>query len=1233
MKQKFLRHSFFALCLMGLQLCLLPATSARGNHVAFMPDQDEITSLATLTTTAVTAITGTTASSGGNVTADGGATVTARGVCWANSPLPTISDNMTSNGTGTGTFTSSLTGLLPNTTYYVRAYATNTSGTAYGNQLSFTTSCSGVYSNFPFIETFENAGAIPACWTQQQVSSSGINWTFQSGNNNQMNPTGAQSGQYNACLQDATTADNKTMLITPALNLSVLSSPTLTFSMVMINNGSSQDYLTIKYSTSLAGPWTTVVAYNTPTLNAWTEKTVALPGAASTYYVAFEGNARNGYGICIDNVKISGGYSDFSANATNGYANQSFTFTDASGNSPTSWAWNFGNGAVPQTANGQGPHTVYYTTPGVKTVSLTTNGNATCTKTNYLSLADDLPPRQLAGTVSVNNVNLTWYSPRLMDGAEAYPDFVYSTTNAIGNWTGFDGDGATTYGLWYNVFENQWEPSAFRVINPYKIDPPVAGEWLPHGGIRYFAFFNNQEQVQNDDWMISPKLQVSAGESFTFWAKSAMEGFYGLEQFEVRLGTSPTVGAMTTVLSGGTVDAPLTWTQFSYSLAAYANQSVYVAIHYITNDDGCLALLVDDIALSGGVSKTPGNSVADLVEPTQHIQYKRSRPGSGFVPKPTPPPVKSAESFATYGVYRNNVLLTTTAAFAYTDANVGATNGIYNYTVKANYINPAFTSQASNVVTKTFGAVNWTGATSTAWGTATNWSSGSVPGSTGVVNIPTGLTNYPVLTTTGTQCAHLNIESGTAKVTINPGANLTVTTNLSNLAGVGGLLIKSDATGTGSLMHPSPGVRGTIQRYVTGSSVTTNYVYHFVSVPLVASSNSQSSLFLGSYLFSFNEATNAWTALGQPTNNALDETRGYMIYYPAASTTYQFAGTFNNDVFNPLLTGIASAGNTRGWNLIPNPYPSYIDWDLVTTRTGVDNAIYIWPSTAGAGATQSNYYSYVGGVSTPAGAMNGEVAVGQSFFVHATSATPSITMNNASRLNGTKPFLKGTATIHNLLYLKASIAGMSDETAIRFAGEATQGFDSDWDAYKLEGGSEAPHVGTLCNDGTALSINSQPLNSADIAIPVNFDFYQDGELSMSISGIETMDALSGLSLYDRKTGISHDLTHENPVSLSYSATDAKDRFYLMVKTSNLQVNPIPSAGEVKWSDNQLIIEAPAMTGKTVSVRLSNSIGQTLMQQSVPFAGVATLDAPVHAGVYIVQVNCGEAGFSQKIVIP
>lgn len=114
--------------------------------------------LPTVTTTIVTNVTSTTATSGGNVTDDGGATVTARGVCWSTSPDPTIDDNKTTDGNGTGAFTSQLTNLTHSTTYYIRAYATNSEGTSYGEQKYFSTLSDGMINGHQYVDLGLSSG-------------------------------------------------------------------------------------------------------------------------------------------------------------------------------------------------------------------------------------------------------------------------------------------------------------------------------------------------------------------------------------------------------------------------------------------------------------------------------------------------------------------------------------------------------------------------------------------------------------------------------------------------------------------------------------------------------------------------------------------------------------------------------------------------------------------------------------------------------------------------------------------------------------------------------------------------------------------------------------------------------------------------------------------------------------------------------------------------------------------
>jgi uncharacterized protein (TIGR02145 family) len=99
-----------------------------------------------ITTAAVSEISSNAATTGGNITNDGGNPVTQRGVCWSTAPNPTTNGNITNNGNGLGSFTSNLSGLAANTTYFIRAYAVNSAGTFYGNELSFTTANNAIPS-------------------------------------------------------------------------------------------------------------------------------------------------------------------------------------------------------------------------------------------------------------------------------------------------------------------------------------------------------------------------------------------------------------------------------------------------------------------------------------------------------------------------------------------------------------------------------------------------------------------------------------------------------------------------------------------------------------------------------------------------------------------------------------------------------------------------------------------------------------------------------------------------------------------------------------------------------------------------------------------------------------------------------------------------------------------------------------------------------------------------------
>lgn len=134
MKNKFL---FCSLLVIGLVI-IIPDNSCKKEKPVSLPE---------LSTTPMTDITSVSFTGGGNVTSDGGAVVTTRGVCWSKSFNPALSDNITTDGAGAGRFSSSITGLTSGTDYYVRAYATNNIGTAYGNEFIFITPLTDIDGN------------------------------------------------------------------------------------------------------------------------------------------------------------------------------------------------------------------------------------------------------------------------------------------------------------------------------------------------------------------------------------------------------------------------------------------------------------------------------------------------------------------------------------------------------------------------------------------------------------------------------------------------------------------------------------------------------------------------------------------------------------------------------------------------------------------------------------------------------------------------------------------------------------------------------------------------------------------------------------------------------------------------------------------------------------------------------------------------------------------------------
>jgi hypothetical protein len=487
-----------------------------------LPDigADEFQKKAVVTTSAITSITSSSANSGGNVISSPASVVTARGICWGINAKPDITGNHTMNGYGLGVFTSMITGLDENTTYFVRAYATNDSGTYYGEEVTFTTPCS-VIAIFPWNEGFENSGQIPECWTQEQINNSGVAWMFINGSGNG-NPSSAHGGIYNACLKDVTAGSNKTLLISPPLNLTVISEPQLTFWHTQSAWSSDQDHLTIYYKISEGGTWNFLATFQN-NISSWTQETISLPNASSKYFIAFEGNAKYGYGVCIDDVSVTGSVAGTPIVITSPISGLSNTSVVSGGNVTNSGAapvlargvcWSLvnnptildshsvnGSGTGPYISNvsGLAINSTYYIRAYATNMIGTSYGNT-------LSFTTPAIPTVQASNLITSNLLTTQFTLNWTDGngAKRIVFMKQDTTGApmpsgSANYTASTVFGSGTQigsSGWYCVFNGTTHPGGITVTNlvsntKYRI---MVCEYNEISGSRYF---NTTEAANN----------------------------------------------------------------------------------------------------------------------------------------------------------------------------------------------------------------------------------------------------------------------------------------------------------------------------------------------------------------------------------------------------------------------------------------------------------------------------------------------------------------------------------------------------------------------------------------------------------------------------------------------------------------------------------------------------------------------------------------------------------------
>ncbi len=443
----------------------------------------------------------------------------------------------------------------------------------------------------------------------------------------------------------------------------------------------------------------------------------------------------------------------------------------------------------------------------------------------------------------------------------------------------------------------------------------------------------------------------------------------------------------------------------------------------------------------------------------------------------------------------------------------------------------------------------------------------------------------------------LLINSG-SQLTIDPSKRLTVNGTFTNNAGTTGLIIKSDATGTGSLIANSSGVSATVERYITGDR------WHFISSPV---SGAVSGMFTGKYLQNFNESTNTYSdiiSLSEP----LTPMSGFALWGDAAGFTSQYTGPLNTGNLSINLSRSVSPG--EGWNLVGNPYPCSIDWDDAGwTKTNVNNAIYI--------ERNGGWATYINGVGTLQGTK--WIAPGQGFMVNVATNPGTLGISNTVKLHRQTLFFKNTNS-DKMVRLEVSGNGYTDEAVVRFMSEVTPEFDGQYDALKLFGYvDESAQIYTL--GSTPLAINSTVPGTNEVALGIRAN--QAGVYTIAATEFEDIPFLT---LEDTKTGIYTDIVSKS-YSFAFEPGENEVRFMLHFSSTSVKETETASINIYSYQKTAYIDMMHMDKGE---IYIYNTAGQLILTVQAE-KGINEIALP-ETGIYIVKVISKDNSLVKKVFI-
>ncbi len=479
-------------------------------------------------------------------------------------------------------------------------------------------------------------------------------------------------------------------------------------------------------------------------------------------------------------------------------------------------------------------------------------------------------------------------------------------------------------------------------------------------------------------------------------------------------------------------------------------------------------------------------------------------------------------------------------------------------------------------------------------------------------------------------CSVITINNGTT-LTVNAGKALTARNNTINN---GTLSIESNESGIGSFID-----NGTItgsgiynmERYVSSNG---DYHWEYISSPIPSAS---SDLFTSSSptirnLYYSNESTNSWSNYSTTSTGNLEVMRGYARKYVNGETGSDDVITFTGTSLNTgslsisNLTGTTISSVFNGWNLVGNPYPSAIDWDASSgwSKSDFYNSYYV--------RTNGTYSSYAYDLGTHDATRY--IPPMQAFWVRALSeGTFTLTCNNDVRVHSNQNIYKPASTDNTLhLSITNNTNGFDDDTYIRFKPEATENFDSQYDAYKMFADDiNYPQIYTHA-DNDDYSINNLSNINGERNIPIGFKISVSGQFTITADLVSSFtDNGNTVFLEDTQENILQDLSVKNSYTFNSDATSGLSRFIIHFNPSITNITENTDEKVCIYSyQNEIHVKATEMLDGEISIY--NMLGQIVSIKKLSGNNSAVISLDKECAVYTVKYTSDKKSITRRIII-